>query len=186
MLDYFSKKWLGRCFLAALISALPIPARAQQGALIIRNVNIVDVVNNRLEPGRDVVILGKDIANVAAHGHVPAPQDGQFIEGAGKYLMPGLWDFHVHVFTAPGEEDLALPLYILNGVTGIRDAGGFRSLKDMRAVAVAVERGERVGPRIELAGALVDGPPGAWPGQTRSSEPMRSNYSQMEIGASVR
>jgi imidazolonepropionase-like amidohydrolase len=135
------------------------------GATVIRNVTIVDVHGNRLEPRRDVVIVGERIDAIRAGGTTPLPTRGRVVDGTGKYLMPGLWDFHVHVFTAPGEEDLALPLYIVNGVTGIRDVGALRTFDQMRAVETAIENGDRVGPRIVLAGSLIDGPPGSWPGQ---------------------
>jgi hypothetical protein len=141
------------------------------GAIVIRNVTIVDPERDRLEPRRDVVILGDRIVAIQAGGTARPPEDGRVIDGAARFLMPGLWDFHVHVFSAPGEEDLALPLYLLNGVTGIRDVGALRSLPEQQAVAAAVARGERVGPRIVLAGALIDGPPGSWPGQLVAGDP---------------
>lgn len=156
------------CKLLILLSPLvnlPMALATSDGALLIRNVTIVDVQGNRLEPNRDVVILDDRIKGIQAGGTTRLPKKGRVIDGAGKYLLPGLWDFHVHVFTAPGEEDMALPLYILNGITGIRDAGGFRPYAEMRKVADAIGRGERIGPRLVLAGAVIDGPPGAWPGQ---------------------
>lgn len=142
------------------------PARAtSDDAVLVRNANIVDIERNRVLPGRDVVIVGDRIAGIQAGNTARAPRNGRVLDGTGRFLMPGLWDFHVHVFSAPGEEDFALPLYILNGVTGIRDAGALRALPEQQRVAAAIERGERVGPRIVLAGALIDGPPGSWPGQ---------------------
>jgi Amidohydrolase family len=135
------------------------------GAFVLRNVSIVNIERNRIEPRRDVVIRGDRIAGIQAGGTARALARGRVLDGAGKFLMPGLWDFHMHVFSAPGEEDLALPLYILNGITGIRDAGALRTLAEQQQVAGAIERGERVGPRMVLAGALIDGPPGSWPGQ---------------------
>jgi imidazolonepropionase-like amidohydrolase len=151
---------------AAVLTASPPAAHAtSDGATVLRNVTIVDIERNRLQPRRDVVIVGDRIVGIQAGGTARAPRQGRVLDGAGKFLMPGLWDFHVHVFSAPGEEDLALPLYILNGITGIRDAGALRTLPQQRAVAQAIERGQRVGPRMVLAGALIDGPPGSWPGQ---------------------
>ncbi len=141
------------------------------GALVLRNVTIVDVERDRLDTRRDVVIVGNRIVGIQAGGTARAPTQGRVLDGTGKYLAPGLWDFHVHVFSAPGEEDFALPLYILNGITGIRDAGALRSLPEQQRVAAAIERGERVGPRMVLAGALIDGPPGSWPGQMVAASP---------------
>lgn len=159
------------CWLIAWTACAPDAAATSDGAIVLSNVTIVDIEHNRLEPRRDVVIVGDRIVAVQAGGSTRAPAQGRVLDGRGKYLIPGLWDFHVHVFSAPGEEDFALPLYILNGITGVRDAGALRSLPEQQRVAEAIARGERVGPRIVLAGALIDGPPGSWPGQMVAANP---------------
>ena len=157
--------------LFVLTAVTPMASATSDGALVLRNVTIVDVERGRLEPRRDVVIVGDRIVGIQAGGTVQAPKQGRVLDGNGRFLMPGLWDFHVHVFSAPGEEDFALPLYILNGITGVRDAGALRTLPEQQSVAAAIERGERVGPRLVLAGALIDGPPGSWPGQMVAASP---------------
>ena len=146
-------------------------AATSDGAIVLRNITIVDVERGRLEARRDVVIFGDRIVGVQTGGTARAPRRGRVLDGSGKFLIPGLWDFHVHVFSAPGEENFALPLYIANGVTGVRDAGALRTLTDQKRIAQAIERGERVGPRLVLAGALIDGPPGSWPGQMVATTP---------------
>jgi imidazolonepropionase-like amidohydrolase len=151
--------------LFTLAAVTPSASATSDGALVLRNVTIVDIERNRLEPRRDVVIVGDRIVGIQAGGTARTPKQGRVLDGSGKFLMPGLWDFHVHVFSAPGEEDFALPLYILSGITGVRDAGALRTLPEQQRVAAAIERGERIGPRLVLAGALIDGPPGSWPGQ---------------------
>jgi cytosine/adenosine deaminase-related metal-dependent hydrolase len=157
--------------LFTLAAVTPGASATSDGALVLRNVTIVNIERKRLEPRRDVVIVGERIVGIQAGGSARAPKQGRVLDGSGKFLMPGLWDFHVHVFSAPGEEDFALPLYILNGITGVRDAGALRSLPEQQQVAAAIERGERVGPRLVLAGALIDGPPGSWPGQMVAASP---------------
>jgi Amidohydrolase family len=138
-------------------------------ALLIRNVNVVSIERNRLQPEHDVLIRAGRIVAIGASGRVRTPNSTHVVDGRGKFLIPGLWDFHVHIFSAPGEEDLALPIYIINGVTGIRDVGALRTRAEQQSIVDAVARGERVGPRIILAGALIDGPPGSWPGQMVAS-----------------
>jgi imidazolonepropionase-like amidohydrolase len=159
-------------FVALFVSVIANPSRAiHRDAIVVRNVTIVDVEQNRLVPKRDVTVVGDRIVGIQAGGTTRLPARGRVLDGTGRYLMPGLWDFHVHVFSAPSEEDFALPLYIVNGITGIRDAGALRTLPEQQRVVDAIERGERVGPRIVLAGALIDGPPGSWPGQMVASTP---------------
>jgi Amidohydrolase family len=137
--------------------------------LLVRNVTVINIQRNSLEPRRDLLVLANRIEAIGSTGRVHASKSVRMIDGKGKFLIPGLWDFHVHIFSAPGEEELALPLYILNGITGIRDVGALRKRNEQQAILDAIERGERVGPRIVLAGALIDGPPGSWPGQMVAS-----------------
>jgi len=167
-------KWgfLASCLALFVLTAVaPMASATSDGALVLRNVTIVDVEHGRLTPQRDVAIVGDRIVGIQAGGTVQAPKRGRVLDGSGKFLMPGLWNFHVHVFSAPGEEDFALPLYILNGITGVRDAGALRTLPEQQRIAAAIERGERVGPRLVLAGALIDGPPGSWPDQMVAASP---------------
>jgi imidazolonepropionase-like amidohydrolase len=166
-----SRVWAPLWVLVLMATAASVATAAGDAATVLRNVTIVDIERNRLRSPRDVVIVGERIAAVRAGGTARAPRQGRVLDGRGKFLIPGLWDFHVHVFSAPGEEDFALPLYIANGITGVRDAGALRTLPEQQRVAKAIERGERVGPRLVLAGALIDGPPGSWPGQMVAANP---------------
>ncbi|CAN0588091.1 unnamed protein product, partial [Ectocarpus sp. 12 AP-2014] len=87
------------------------------------------------------------------------------------YLIPGLWDSHVHIFSSPTEPDTALPLYILNGITGIRDMGALVPIADQQVLPAQIEAGEVLGPQLILAGAWVDASPGSWPGMFLADTP---------------
>jgi len=66
-------------------------------------------------------------------------------------LIPGLWDAHVHLTKAG---PLSLPLFVANGVIGVRDMGSdFREVTGWRS---EIERGERVGSRILTAGPILE------------------------------
>ncbi len=65
---------------------------------------------------RDGRIAGIDRASDAK----PVP-NAQVIEARGKFLIPGLWDMHVHLSWTKAS---ALPVLVANGVTGVRDMGG--------------------------------------------------------------
>jgi choline dehydrogenase-like flavoprotein len=91
------------------------------------------------------------------------------VNGTGKYLIPGLWDMHVHT----GQKEIFFPLYIANGVTGVRDMGGDQDLPTgnlsirfnlLRQWRTEVNKGTLLGPRMVIAGFMVDGPRPAWPG----------------------
>src|SRR5262249_33267739 len=80
------------------------------------------------------------------------------IDGTGQYLIPGLWDMHVHSAFGdwfPGGRDIILPLFIANGVTGVRDMGGDAPvLLEWRKQIAA---GKITGPRMIISGAMLDG-----------------------------
>jgi imidazolonepropionase-like amidohydrolase len=87
----------------------------------------------------------------------PVPAGASVIDGRGKFLIPGLWDMHVH-FTLASE--LAAPLMLANGVTGARDMGGDLAIVDW--LRSRIEEGRIAGPRVLRSGPFVDGnKPGA-------------------------
>lgn len=149
----------------------------------IANISIVDIAADRTTANQDVIIRDGLIDWVGPGSGQPADGEITVIEGAGRFLIPGLWDFHVHVFTVPGEEDFALPIALENGVTGIRDVGALLPAQKLRAVAAAVAGGERIGPRMVLAGAVIDGPPGAWPGIKVAATPAQGRRLVREFRA---
>ena len=145
-------------------NVLGAPLLAQAGTvdkITIDNVTVVDVVKGKLLPNMVVVIDGKRIASVAKTrpGEV---RSGTVMDGAGMYVIPGLWDMHVHVaFTndparIQSTSALMLPLLIANGVTGVRDMGS--NLDAVLATRDAVAAHQVIGPRIVTSGPMLDGP----------------------------
>ncbi len=154
--------------LAGACLALLAPAAANADVLL-TDVTIVDVATGTLNPGQSVLIEGAQITAVgqslSATGNVPR------IDGDGGYLIPGLWDSHVHIFSSATEPDSALPLYLINGVTGIRDMGALWPIAEQQALQARIEAGEVLGPRLILSGAWVDAAPGSWPGMFLADTP---------------
>jgi imidazolonepropionase-like amidohydrolase len=133
---------------------------AQTRPLAITGVNIVDVTNGRIIPNSTVVVDGTTIADVAPNGKAPA--NAQVVDGHDRFLIPGLWDMHAHT-EASGEA--WLPLYVANGVTGIRDMGS--ALDYILQMRDATASGRILGPRIVAAGPILDDAPGDWPFRMR-------------------
>src|SRR5580700_9087934 len=80
------------------------------------------------------------------------------VDGTGRYLIPGLWDMHVHSAFGdwfPGGRDIILPLFIANGVTGVRDMGG--DVPVLLAWRKQTAEGQIVGPRMIISGPMLDG-----------------------------
>jgi imidazolonepropionase-like amidohydrolase len=158
------------------------PSRAGTGVdLAIVGTTVVDPATDRVLPGQTVTVRDGRIAAVAPtslEGADPASDPlaanaARVIDGRGRWLIPGLWDAHVHF---RGGEDLAeanrrlLPLYLANGVTSVRDAGGdlTPALLEWRGRIAA---GDLAGPTIYTSGPKLDGPTGGWPGSIRLERP---------------
>jgi len=155
------------------------------GDIIISNVNVIDVVDGKVIKSQDVIIEGTKIKSILPHGEFKL-QAKQLVNGESMYLIPGLWDMHVHT----GNADIFFPLYIANGITGVRDMGGgmdrstgnlsvkFHKLSSWRNEII---QGKRLGPEMLLAGAMIDGSPPVSPGSisvTDSSSIWRAVQSQ--------
>ncbi len=132
------------------------------------NVNVVDVETGAIAEGQSLLIKDGIIAHV---GTDISAENADMIDAAGGYLIPGLWDSHVHIFSSPTEPDTAFPMYLINGVTGIRDMGALWPIVEQQALQARIEAGEVLGPRLILSGAWVDASPGSWPGMFLADTP---------------
>ncbi len=141
--------------------AAPLP-----GTLAITNVSVVDVERGVVVPGRQVLIDGPRIVAVEANGASPIGDGVARLDGTDRFLIPGLWDMHAHIIERAST--VAGPLFIANGVTGVREM--WSDGDDYRPMFVAfrdsVRRGLLVGPRLLLTSTPIDGPPGSEPGVT--------------------
>ncbi len=142
--------------LAAFLSAGAKPKTAP-ATLIFTNVNVVNTRDGGIEQGVTVVITKDRITGLGKVGFVPEQRNVQVINANGKYLVAGLWDMHVHsAFVSPAwDEKLIYPLYIANGVTGVRDMGGDPDALETRRRRI--ESGELLGPHLVLAGPFLAG-----------------------------
>src|SRR5437879_3417960 len=137
---------------------------APPGALAITGVTVIDATGAPARPGMTVVVTGDRITAVGKRGEVRVPEGARVVDGAGKYLIPGLWDMHVHT-PAPSY----LPLYLANGVTGVRDMHALDP-DVIFGLRKQVQEGKQPGPRIVAAGPLVDGPKPFVPGSLVASD----------------
>src|SRR5258707_4207236 len=99
-------------------------AAAQDVPLVIEHVTVIDVIAGRAQPDMTVEIRGRTIAALSPGPRVRAPGHARVIDGRGKYLIPGLWDMHVHVSWPAGAAQVFLPVMVANGVLGARDMHG--------------------------------------------------------------
>jgi len=145
--------------LKTLLLILPLGClRLSAQTLTITNGTVVDVSNGALRRGTTVVIEGNRITGVGPSAAAPKPR-GQVVDATGLFVIPGLWDMHTHAYFGwPNDfgDNYVMPLFIANGVTGIRDMGS-----DLDAVLRArreVAAHRITGPRMWVSGPMLDGP----------------------------
>ena len=162
-------KFLSACLLFIVIT-LNVNAQLKNVDLIITNVNIVDVVNNKIIPHRYIAIHKNkiiDISNVSISKTYTA---NEIIDATGKYIMPSLWDMHVHFGgdSLKAENKMLLPLYIAMGIGHVRDCAGDISL-DVIEWKNEIAKGTLLGPTIFTSGPKLEGINSIWPGDLEIS-----------------
>lgn len=130
----------------ALALALCVTA---SGATAIRDVTVVDVESASLHPHMTVLIEKDRIAALGTHVAIPA--NARVVIGTGKFLIPGLWDTHVHLWYKQNQ----LPMFLAFGVTGVQDMGS--DFTRTNAWRQAIESGKAAGPHILTSGPPVSG-----------------------------
>jgi imidazolonepropionase-like amidohydrolase len=154
--EFDMHRWLS--YTVVLIgAAIGNDASAQNADAVVRNVTVIDVEAGKAVPAQTVVVAGGRI--VAMHaGTGNGLTATTVIDGTGKFLIPGLFDAHVHL--TPSVECFG-PMLIANGVTCVRDTGAATdviiSLREQAA------KGEIDSPDIVCTGAIIDGDPPVWP-----------------------
>ncbi len=140
---------------AALIALLAVSLVAQtpQGVLAIRNITVVPATGGSSMPAMTVLIRGDRIAAVGPANAVAIPAEARVVDGAGKFLLPGFIDMHVHLSKTRGS---ALGLFVANGVTTVRDMGG--DYEELRQWRREMAEGRRIGPRILMPGPILESP----------------------------
>ena len=119
------------------------------GDLVIKNVTVFDSTTAKTVPAQRVTVRGERILSVEYEHDQPAASGAQFIDGSGKFLLPGLWDMHQHFSADSAFLDVAA------GITTGRDLGN--SIDELGRLKKHIDQGEQIGPRIVLAG-LIDSP----------------------------
>ncbi|MBD3617107.1 MAG: amidohydrolase family protein [Gracilimonas sp.] len=147
---------------SGLVTAQPI---------VFTNVTIIDVEEGVAMPGMSVIVTGERITAVGTLNEIKVSDGATTIDGRGKYLIPGLWDMHIHNvndvykpvpwdFHTPDPEgaeqrEIYMPIYLAFGVTGTRElSGGLESIE----LRKRIEAGEILGPHMVIGSPLLDGP----------------------------
>jgi imidazolonepropionase-like amidohydrolase len=124
--------------------------------IVLSHVTVIDATNAPAQPDMTVVIADGRIAAIGNGSALPVPHGALLVDATGKFLIPGLWDSHVHWADKP-----FLPLFIANGVTGVRIMWGEAIHYEWRRQS---EAGRLLAPRLCIGSTPIDGPKPYIPG----------------------
>ena len=149
----WSVRFVAKLFFLILI--LPLASKAgPEPRLVLQHVTLIVGTGAAPLTDQTVVISAGRVTAVGPANRIKAAKSDKIVDGRGKFLIPGLWDMHVHlagVLADPAwSRNVLLPLLLANGVTGVRDMGG--DLESLLAWKRDVESGALLGPHIYAAG----------------------------------
>ena len=154
---FFSNFWLKKIF--PTIVLFQIIACSNEGlffedAYVIENVGIIDPIDG-LELNMSVVIKENKILDIFKTREIVLSPKNKVHKGTNKFIIPGLWDSHIHFAF---EKDLAtsMPnLFLYHGITSLRDTGGeFDFVNKFKQEAISNPKTKS---RVKIAGPLIDG-----------------------------
>jgi len=145
-----------RIALLCILGLIPLISMAQnpppvEQALVIANVTVIDATGAPARRGQTIVVEGGRIQEIGDALKVRAPKGAKTINARGLFVIPGMWDMHVHVW----ETDRTFPMFVAYGVVGVRNMGGH--IDDLKRWRDRVASGELLGPQMVISGPLVDG-----------------------------
>lgn len=159
--------------IAAAMAAAPASAKQASADLLIRHATVIDVASGKTRPGLAVAVKGNDIIAVGDDAALARRYAAsQSIDASGKYVMPGLWDMHVHFGGQDliGENRALLPLYVAYGITTVRDCA-----EDISDSVIQwrgeVAAGSLLGPTIYTSGPKLEGYKPLWKGTIEVGTP---------------
>lgn len=130
--------------------------------IVIEHVTVIDATGSPPKADLSVLIEDDRIVSISPSESLKFSPAATKIDATGKFLIPGLWDMHVHALSK-GEPEHFFPLFIVNGVTGIRDMGGDIPLPEVAHIKKEIAIGTRLGPEIFAAGPILEGEHPFWP-----------------------
>lgn len=158
--------FLSCCLQAMINSASAQTPLATTDVTLIYNVQIVDIQSGTIQSNKAVLLKGGTIQNVGTYSALKRGiKSSRQINGQGKYLIPGLWDMHIHIEGEDLVEDnLALmDVYLAYGITTVRDCASDLGEKVLQW-RDEINQGKRQGPQIFTAGRKLEGINSVWKG----------------------
>ncbi|MDR9409319.1 MAG: amidohydrolase family protein [Balneolaceae bacterium] len=164
--------------LILLFSACQSNQAEYENATIIQNITTIDAENGMTDHQTVVIKDGKILEIGSSEDLSVSAENNEIIDGSGKFLIPGLWDAHVHFSYIEKLAPSMFDLFLAYGITSVRDTGGrimfIKQWKD-QAVANPTEA-----PRVMIAGTLLDGEPNVYDGSSPGRPPLSVGLETVE------
>jgi len=160
-----------KLFLGIAALLLTACAHLDPPTVALRDVTVVNVMDGSLRADHTVLITGNRLTAVGPAAEIRVSRNAAVVDAAGGFLIPGLWDMHVHsvanvaldmAVRSVAAMDWHFPLFLAWGVTGVRnmnDGTGDITLELTNTVKRRLAAGELHGPRFLANGPSIDGDP---------------------------
>ncbi len=151
-----------------------------EGALCIENITTIDPLDG-LRENQTIIIQDGKILKIVPTAELKLSTKNQIIDGSEKYLIPGLWDAHIHFGYIEELAPRMFDLFLLYGITSVRDTGGeIMFVKKWKDLATA---NPTDAPRVMIAGPLLDGMPNVYDGSDVGHPPLSVGSNSVEAVA---
>lgn len=132
--------------------------------VLIKNVTAIDAKNGMQEQ-TTILIEENKITKIGSTEDFKDIEVSNTIDGTGKFLIPGLWDTHIHMVYDQDLTPAMFDLFLLYGITSVRDTGGEIDL--LTPLKQEADNDTKNTPRLKIAGPLLDGVPTVYNGEGR-------------------
>ncbi len=150
------KNFIFICLSILILSCTQSQEKISPTALLISNINVVDVRDGSILEARNIIIDSGRFISISGQLKNPKIYKNQ-IDGAGQFILPGLSEMHAHIPsppTSPTRVEETLFLYLSNGITTIRGMLGHPSHLELRERALS---GDLLSPRIFTSSPSLNG-----------------------------
>ncbi len=153
----------------SIVSGCQAPGEVFEGAFCIQDITTIDPTDGAKE-GQTVIIKDGKILRISPTAELKLSSSNTIIDGTGKFLMPGLWDAHVHFAYIEELAPVMFDLFLLYGITSVRDTGG--KIDFVTAWRDSARSSPTDAPRVMVAGPLIDGMPNVYDGSDAGHPPL--------------
>ena len=151
-----------------------------EDAICISKVNVIDAESG-LQKNMTVIVKDDRILKMVKSDSIQLSEENEILDASGKYLIPGLWDAHVHFAYMEELAPSMFDLFLGYGITSVRDTGGKIDFVKMWKDKASANPNDT--PRVMIAGPLLDGMPNVYDGSTPQRPPLSVGLATVESAA---